>query len=202
MAARTCPGDRLLSLPARSGRAGCLGGWQGRRAATQHSTQRPAGGRRPRPNKDKSASVSLPSPSPMRVVESGVSVTAMPSANQAARVNVRVPTQMSPFCQPLSVMASRSGPCGRQWGGRCGESVLGRLSPTLGESTCHVDARSSHRHINNGSYEGEDGAKYGSHGVLGTLQAATAVTLESGNIEWSSEGVLLHFPGLDLHPCD
>lgn len=138
MAARTCPGDRLLSLPARSRRAGRLGGWQGRRAATQHSTQRPAGGRRPRPNKDKSASVSLPSPSQMRVVESGVSVTAMPSANQAARVNVRVPTQMSPFCQPLSVMASRSGPCGRQWGGRCGESVLGRLSPTLGESTCHV----------------------------------------------------------------
>lgn len=109
MAARTCPGDRLLSLPARSRRAGCLGGWQSRRAATQHSTQRPAGGRRPRPNKDKSASVSLPSPSQMRVVESGVSVTAMPSANQAARVNVRVPTQMSPFCQPLSVMASRSG---------------------------------------------------------------------------------------------
>lgn len=138
----------------------------------------------------------------MRVVESGVSVTATPSANQAARVNVRVPTQWNvPFCQPLQAMASRSGPCGRQWGGRCGESVLGRLSPTLGESTCHVDARSSHRHINNGSYEGEDGAKYGSHGVLGTLQAATAVTLESGNIEWSSEGVLLHFPGLDLHPA-
>lgn len=39
-------------------------------------------------------------------------------------------------------------------------------------------------------------------GVLGTLQAATAVTLESGNIEWSSEGVSLHFPGLGPHPRD
>lgn len=66
----------------------------------------------------------------MRVVESGVSVTAMPSANQDPGETSEC-RHMSPFCQPLPVMASRSGPCGRQWGGRCGESVLGRLSPTL-----------------------------------------------------------------------
>lgn len=86
----------------RSRRAGSEDGMAEGSNAAQHSAQEEDAHVQTRISRQAQA-FPRPPKSQMRVVESGVSVTATPSANQGARVNVRVPTQLSPF---LPAMAS------------------------------------------------------------------------------------------------